>query len=67
MPTVHSKFYEVPSKIEYKYDRNGTRSNYTGDYNVAEIMERIKSNKKNFTSSRRIDLGLPLNYYPGPG
>lgn len=30
-------------------------------------MERFKASKKNFSSSKRIDLGLPLNYYPGPG
>ncbi len=67
MPMLNNKFYEVPKKLELKYDRNGTRSTYVGDYDVKTIIDRFRSTKPNFTSSRRMDLGLPLNFNPGPG
>ena len=30
MPLLNNKFYEIPNKIELKYDRNGTRSSFKG-------------------------------------
>lgn len=31
---MNTKFYEVPPKNDYKYDRGGVRSHLTGEYNV---------------------------------
>ena len=38
-----------------------------GQYNVKEIEGRVLSARVNFGSSRRVDLGRPLNFFPGPG
>ena len=42
MPILDNKFYEVPNKIELKYDRNGTRSSFKGDYDVKEIINKFR-------------------------
>lgn len=34
---------------------------------MKKIIDRLRTTRPNFTSSRRIDLALPLNFNPGPG
>ena len=61
------KLYTVPMKNDYQYDRGGFRSHAFGDYNVKDIESKVMETKRNFSSGRRVDLGRPLNFYPGPG
>ena len=65
--TATDKLYTVPMKTQYQYDRGGYRSHAFGDYNIKEIETRVLETKRNFSSSRRVDLGRPLNFFPGPG
>lgn len=64
---LENKLYERPTKLELRHDRFGNRSTYHGNFDVRELSERVRNSKRNFSSSRRIDLGRPENFYPGPG
>lgn len=54
-------------KIDLLHDRHGNRSSYVGDYDVKQITERVRSTRRNFYSSQRMDLSKPDNFFPGPG